>query len=331
MPEQRRKLHTWQEIADYLGQGVRATQNQEKTAGLPVHRLAGLARGRVWAYTDELEAWQSNAASIQAASLPPDIPDSVTPARRSPPLEGHWRYALLASGLYAMLYGETIVLEVAYQFDFFGRKALVIAPLVFCWVFATFLSGLVVDWRRTVDGRSGGLALVASMTFGSAVVLQLVLLRALPEAGITEQAGRQPWSAQAAYLKNVVLYFLPLAIFYILLPFHFVFALQRDLRAKRHGWVLAFLAGERKAAAPEGAIYLRVGWLAIALFAAAFLSVVMTQDLFDHLKPNPHKTLFMHLALGRTLLLFGTALLCLLWYSRALNEIKRECLRDEIV
>jgi hypothetical protein len=35
----------------------------------------------------------------------------------------------------------------------------------------------------------------------------------------------------------------------------------------------------------------------------------------------------MHLALGRTLLLFGIAVLSLLWYSRVLNEIKGECLR----
>ena len=56
----------------------------------------------------------------------------------------------------------------------------------------------------------------------------------------------------------------------------------------------------------------------------------MTQDLFDYLKPNPYKTLFMQLALGRTLLLFGTALLCLLWYSTTLGKIKRECVRNEI-
>ena len=126
------------------------------------------------------------------------------------------------------------------------------------------------------------------------------------------------------------IYFLPLATIYILLPFHFVLAVQRELAAKRHGPVLALLTGERKAAA-SGAVYLRAGWLAVALFVVALLAVVMTQDLFDHLKPNPYKTLFMYLALGRTLLVFGIALLCVLWYSRALNEIKEECLRHEAV
>jgi hypothetical protein len=54
--------------------------------------------------------------------------------------------------------------------------------------------------------------------------------------------------------------------------------------------------------------------------------LVLTQDLFDHLKPNPYKNLFMQLVLGRVLLYFATGLFCVLWYSRALDEIKRECL-----
>ena len=37
-------------------------------------------------------------------------------------------------------------------------------------------------------------------------MLPCSLLRVLPAAGVTEQAGRQPWPAQAAYLKDVVLY-----------------------------------------------------------------------------------------------------------------------------
>jgi hypothetical protein len=117
-----------------------------------------------------------------------------------------------------------------------------------------------------------------------------------------------------------------LATVYVLLPFHFVLAVQRELRNNQHAAVLALLAGERDAPAPKGAVYLRVRWLAIGLFAAALLSVALTQDLFDRLKPNPFKNLFMHLVLGRVLLYFATGLFCVLWYSRALNEIKRECL-----
>jgi lipopolysaccharide export LptBFGC system permease protein LptF len=40
--------------------------------------------------------------------------------------------------------------------------------------------------------------------------------------------------------------------------------------------------------------------------------------------PNPFRNFFMQLALGRTLLYFATGLFCVPWYSRTLNEIKRE-------
>jgi hypothetical protein len=219
-----------------------------------------------------------------------------------------------------------VVLETAYQFNRYGAKALRGAVVVFCGVLAAFFAAAVVDWWRTAQNKGGGLFLGITIVYGSTALLQLALWWVLPTAAITEQISRQSWSAQAAYLKNLVMYFLPLATFYVLLPFHFVLALQRELAAKRHGRVLALLTGEPKAAAP-GAVYLRIGWPALALFVIALLSLVMTQDLFDHLKPSPYKNVFMHLALGRTLLLFGIALLCLLWYSGELNEIKRECLR----
>jgi hypothetical protein len=335
---ERRELRTWQEIANYLGLSVRAVQNYEKTAGLPVHRLTGQTRGHVWAYTDELDAWKSRVftgrgGTALVATLPGNRGDneSSAPASLAPfPFSNHWGFGSLLCGLYALLWAEAVILEVAYRFDLFGRRALLVAVLVFCWVAVTFLSGLAADWRRTASGEPGGLFLCVTIVYGSAALLQLALWWVLPKGPITEQTGRQPWSAQAAYLKNVVLYFLPLATIYILLPFHFVLAVQREVAAQRHGPVLALLTGERKAAAPES-VYLRAGWLAVALFVVALLAVVMTQDLFDHLKPNPYKTFFMYLALGRTLLVFGVALLCLLWYSRVLNKIKEECLRQEAI
>lgn len=265
------------------------------------------------------------------STLPGDN-EASAPAPPPPfPFSGHWRSGSLLSGLFALLWAEAVILEIAYQFDDLGKKALLAAPAVFGWVLAALLSALMADWWRTGKSKAGGLFLSTSIVYGSATLLQLALTWILPTTSVTEQVARQPWSAQAAYLKNVVLYFLPVATLYILLPFHLVLALQRELAAKQHRPVLALLTGERTATAP-GAIYLRVGWLALALFAASLLAVVMTQDLFDHLKPSRYKDLFMYLALCRTLLMFGIALLWLLWYSRTLNEIKLECcLRDAVV
>jgi hypothetical protein len=322
----RRELRTWIQIAHHLGLSTRAAQNYEKTAGLPIHRLPGLSKSRVWAYTDDLDAWQrrpaTNCTSRPAETAPENAPD---PQAALPQVDGHRWYAVVVSALYASLYAEAVILEAAYRFDTFGGKALVAAPLVFCWVFTTFLSALASDRWRTSRAKPGGQALFIFIAYGSAALVQIAVSTILP-AYSTIQKAREPWSAQAAYLKNVALYFLPLATVYVLLPFHFVLSVQREVFNNQHKSVLALLTGERNATAPRGAVYLRVRWLAIGLFAAAMLSVALTQDLFDHLRPNPYKNLFMQLVLGRVFLYFTTGLFCVLWYSRALNEVKRECL-----
>ncbi len=51
------RLDGWDEIAGHLGTTVRTAQNREKSGGLPVHRVPGSKRGRVFAYTAEIDAW----------------------------------------------------------------------------------------------------------------------------------------------------------------------------------------------------------------------------------------------------------------------------------
>jgi hypothetical protein len=56
---QRRILHSWKEIASYVGRGIRTIQRYEVQFGLPVHRPAGSARSAVMAFSDEIDAWLS--------------------------------------------------------------------------------------------------------------------------------------------------------------------------------------------------------------------------------------------------------------------------------
>ena len=53
----RGRLSSWKEIASYLGVSVATAQRWEGELGLPVHRLG--KRRRVFAYTDEIDPWQS--------------------------------------------------------------------------------------------------------------------------------------------------------------------------------------------------------------------------------------------------------------------------------
>jgi tetratricopeptide (TPR) repeat protein len=57
-PGERRILESWKEIAAHLHRNVRTCQLWERDLGLPVHRLDGSPRARVFAYTTELDAWR---------------------------------------------------------------------------------------------------------------------------------------------------------------------------------------------------------------------------------------------------------------------------------
>ena len=53
----RRRLEGWDAIADYIGVTTRTAREREKRSGMPVHRVPGGTKARVYAYQDELDAW----------------------------------------------------------------------------------------------------------------------------------------------------------------------------------------------------------------------------------------------------------------------------------
>jgi len=69
---ERKILHSWREIASYAGRGVRTVQRYEVQLNLPVHRPAGKDRSAVLAFSDEIDAWLSEASKrADAASVSP--------------------------------------------------------------------------------------------------------------------------------------------------------------------------------------------------------------------------------------------------------------------
>jgi Tol biopolymer transport system component len=70
-------LESWKEIAAYLKRDVRTVIRWEKSEGLPVHRQMHQARGNVFAYPSELEAWKSN-RELHLTAAP-----VITPWRRA--------------------------------------------------------------------------------------------------------------------------------------------------------------------------------------------------------------------------------------------------------
>ena len=54
-----RRLDSWKEIAAYLNRDVTTVRRWERREGLPVHRHQHSALGSVYAFTNEIDAWQS--------------------------------------------------------------------------------------------------------------------------------------------------------------------------------------------------------------------------------------------------------------------------------
>ncbi|MGZ8948496.1 MAG: tetratricopeptide repeat protein [Candidatus Aminicenantales bacterium] len=50
-------LESWKEVSAFLGRDARTCMRWEQELGLPVHRLDGTRRARVFAYKDELSSW----------------------------------------------------------------------------------------------------------------------------------------------------------------------------------------------------------------------------------------------------------------------------------
>ena len=59
-PASNQRLDSWKEIAAFFGRDERTVKRWEKERSLPVHRLPGGSRARVFAFSDELARWMKS-------------------------------------------------------------------------------------------------------------------------------------------------------------------------------------------------------------------------------------------------------------------------------
>ncbi len=239
-------------------------------------------------------------------------------------LSGHWWHALLSCGLYAAIFAVALVIEIAYKFDRYGSRGVTGSFIIFGWVFATSLAGLAIDTKLTHAGKSQAL-LMAAGVFGVSTLGVLVgshwFLPAEPITLMTSQAA----PAQAAYLK-AILYCLIFNALFLLPPFHFIVAIQRELQEGRHRMALSLLTSDKLSVTPRGAIFPRAPVLVFCFVLVILFSLYLHHNLMNQLLPGRYFNLFSCLIYARLFLYYAFAGECLAWYYRALNELKRECL-----
>jgi Putative zinc-finger len=238
---------------------------------------------------------------------------------------GHGWHVGLASALYALIYAISLVFEVVYAFDRFGRTAWWVAGLgVLPWILVTSLLALWLDWKITSRNKNWGLYAAMGVCAGAAMLLLAASSFYLPNVPVV-QSGARAYPAAIAYMKDA-LYYLPYALVYLVVPFHFILSVQGEILNGRYRMSFALLTGDRRAIGPRNAVFPPVWLLGAILAAVGMLSVYLTTNLFDHLERGPYTTIFMFLIQLRTFAYFALGMECLIWYSRSLDDLKRECL-----
>ena len=91
--EERKVFDSWKEISSYLRRSVSTCQRWEAELGLPIHRLDGTPKARVFAYQDELDGWLVEKPFLAGA------PDEVVESTKRKKL----RFLFIAAGALVVL------------------------------------------------------------------------------------------------------------------------------------------------------------------------------------------------------------------------------------
>ena len=221
----------------------------------------------------------------------------------------HLAYILINSLLYGLLFWIALLLEIAYQFDRFGTIALWLGIPLILWIAATSFVGLT--WIENLVRQEKRNVLFIGLTFfvGGTILACLAMSYFLPNEPITA-ASFQTQPAFAAFLKNSLIYFLPLGVIFILIPFHFICVQQSEM-------LKTFSSSSKMglSLSDKGTINLRPSFLfGLWLFTVAY-SIFSTFHLLDNLLPGQYHNLFVTLVFLRFFVYFSLGLICIIWHN----------------
>jgi len=196
-------------------------------------------------------------------------------------------------------------LEAAYQFNVYGASSLWFGFWAATVNGIALSSVLSLASLRLRKSKSGGM-FVGSIILLAGVAMSVWLASlCLPSSPVT-LAQFQSEPALAAFFKNTIVYFLPLACFFVLMPFYTV-----SVRELMNQGKLAF--------EPFDMIQVRPDSLIIICLLAVVYSLLTTFYMLDRLQIGPYHNLFVTLIVLRFIVYFGLGIGSLLWYRKMLG------------
>jgi tetratricopeptide (TPR) repeat protein len=125
------RLDSWKEIASFFGRDERTVKRWEKERGLPVHRVPG-AKGRVYAYSDELTSWlegnadgtDSSTNSVPMQVLGSEGPQANARQETKKPLESRLAVRNLSATRVAVILAPLLVVGALVAALSFGNRGL---------------------------------------------------------------------------------------------------------------------------------------------------------------------------------------------------------------
>ncbi len=226
-----------------------------------------------------------NPVRIVSESIPLFSAETEKPKDES----SHTLFKSISALTYGLLFALALLLEIAYQFDRYGTTAIWLGLPLAVWNGAVMFAALSVCAKRFRASFGVSLLIVG------AVFSCLAMSFFLPFEPIT-LARFQTQPAIAAFLKNALIYFLPLGIFCIFTPFYLF--CRGSFQTLQN--TLPNLFG--------------------LLFLALVYSLFSTFYLLDNLLPATFHALFVTLAFLRFIIYFGLGAACLLWAKAKLEN-----------
>jgi len=266
-------------------------------------KLSHATEEEVRAEVDDLQGDPTSEGVLPLADQNVSRESSFTMSRL---LGKHWAFMTVGSVLYGLLFWIALLLEVAYQFDTYGVTAIWLGCTLAVINAVTSGAALLLALKRLQGRGNGGLLIGLGVLTAAAAGSCWLASLYLPDTPVTlTEFQAQP--AFAAFLKNVVVYFLPLHVFFLLIPFYLASAAELKARG-----VIAALPGDAISIGP------RV--LMVVCLAAVVYSLISTFFLLDRLRTGVYHGLFVSLIFVRFIVYFGLGFGSLLWYKTTLGQ-----------